>query len=285
MLAPAKVNLLLGVGAVRPDGYHDVETVLAALDLADEVTLEVAPALRLRRDPDPGFPPTADLAWRAAVALAAALGRAPDLAMDLRKAIPVAAGLGGGSSDAAAVLVGACTLWGVDPTDPRVTDVARSLGADVAFFLAGGVALFDGRGDRHVRALAAPELDVVLVNPGVEAPTAAVYEAFDAGPTARPGTLAQLEAALASGDRRGVAEALGNNLGTAAEVVAPSVASALRELAAAPGVLGAQVSGSGATVFGIAVDASAARDAASSLQRPGWWTHATRTVQRGVRQA
>jgi 4-diphosphocytidyl-2-C-methyl-D-erythritol kinase len=283
MLAPAKVNLLLGVGPTRADGYHDVETVLAALDLADEVTLERASGLSLTRDPDPGFPPPADLTWRAAEALAAALGRTPDLAITLRKVIPVAAGLGGGSSDAAAVLAGACALWGVDPADPLVGDVARSLGADVSFFLTGGVALLEDRGDRLVRTLPAPELDIVLVNPGVEAPTFSVYRAFDADPAELPRTLASLETALAAGDRRDVAAALGNNLRTAATTVAPAVAHALRALETTPGVLGAQVSGSGATVFGIAEDTATAYAAAVSLRRPGWWTYATRSVAHGVR--
>lgn len=283
VLAPAKVNLLLSVGALRGDGFHEVTTVMASLALADTLTIEPASELELTREPEPGFPAREDLTWRAAEAIAAAFGRDPGLRIGLGKRIPVAAGLGGGSSDAAAVLLGACRLWGLDPASGLVTEVARELGADVAFFLVGGVALLDGRGDRLVRALAAPPVDIVLVNPGVDSPTASVYREFDADPEPRPDTLPALEKALSAGDTTGLAAAVANNLGPAALRVAPAAVEALALLGDAPGMVGAWVSGSGSTVFAIAADARAASEAARAATDRGWWACATHVIGAGAR--
>jgi 4-diphosphocytidyl-2-C-methyl-D-erythritol kinase len=265
--APAKVNLHLGVGALRPDGYHDVTTVLAALEFGDTVTVTEAPVLSLDRDPEPPFDPSSDLCWRAAEALAREIGRPPGLAIRLEKRIPIAAGLGGGSSDAAAVLVGAARLWGIPEGDLALERVAASLGSDVPFFLAGGCALYRGRGDEFVRSIASPVLQVVLVNPGVPAPTGAVYAAFDRLPRPVPLDPGPLEGALVGGDPAAVAAMLENDLSF---------------LAGRPGVLGALVAGSGSTVFGIARDAACAAGAADAARRVGWWAWPTSTAAGGV---
>ncbi|TLM78483.1 MAG: 4-diphosphocytidyl-2C-methyl-D-erythritol kinase, partial [Actinobacteria bacterium] len=179
--APAKVNLFLGVGAARPDGYHDVTTVLHALSLHD--TLEISPAetLTLDCEPDLGIPAEKNLAWRAATEFSRAVGREPAVALRLRKRIPHGAGLGGGSSDAAAVIAGLASLWGLPRDDERCEAVARALGADVAFFLEpAGAALMTGRGDvieQALRPLAG--VPVALVRPETPVPTPAAYAAFD----------------------------------------------------------------------------------------------------------
>jgi 4-diphosphocytidyl-2-C-methyl-D-erythritol kinase len=280
--APAKVNLLLDIGGSRPDGYHDVTTIFAALDFGDVVTVAEAPGLSLERTPDLPFAPTADLCWRAAEALAREIGRPPGLAIRLEKRIPAAAGLGGGSSDAAAVLAGAARLWGMEEGDPVLERVAADLGSDVPFFLTGGCGLYEGRGDVLVRRLPAPALHVVLVNAGAPAPTGAVYAAYDRLEKPDPLDPAALEVALDRGDPRAVAALLENDLTEAAVLVAPEVAGALEFVGGRPGVLGALVAGSGSSVFGITCDAAAASAAADAARARGWWAQATVTAARGV---
>ncbi len=153
VIAPAKINLALEVTRRRDDGYHDIDTVMATIDLADRVTLFAAPAgagldVRLAGEFTRGIDAADDLAGRAARALAAAAGRAPDVRVALEKRVPPAAGLGGGSSDAAAVLRGLDALWGLGWGAARLTPVAESLGSDVPFFLHGGVAHCTGRGEQ-----------------------------------------------------------------------------------------------------------------------------------------
>ena len=279
--ARAKVNLVLGVGASKPDGYHEVTTVVATLELSDTVTLEEAGALSLVRRPEQDFPVDEDLTSRAVRLLGDALGRAPAFAIELNKRIPVAAGLGGGSADAAAALAGACTLWGIETSAPEVIDVARSLGADVPFLLVGGCALCTGRGDMIVRTLPLPAIDVVLVNQGRALATAAVYKAFDAGPCPAPLDPDPMIDALASGDAARIAALLRNDLADASVRVEPSVAVAGAFVGSLPGILGAQVAGSGATAVGIARDADSAHAAAAAASSRGWWSLATRTSPAG----
>ncbi len=271
-VAPAKVNLHLGVGGVRTDGYHDVTTVLHALELADMVEIEPAAELTLTCEPSVGVSPENNLAYRAAVALGEAVGRRPQVAIRLIKHIPHGAGLGGGSSDAAAVIAGLATLWGVDPRDPRCIEVAAGLGADVPFFLAPtGCALMTGRGDVLAREL--PALDgvpVVLVRPPMPVPTAAAYRAFDAAPPVAPDPT-RLLVALDAHDASAVSAAIANNMESASASVVPAVADALAWLKQQSGVRGAAVAGSGSAVFALCDTGDAAATIARSAETHGWW--------------
>ena len=154
LLAPAKLNLVLEILGRRADGYHDLDTVMTTIDLADAVRLRPASGLEVRlrgRFADAvasGGDGERELAAEAARALAAAAGREPDVAIEVVKAIPVAAGLGGGSSDAAAVLRGLDRLWGLGWSIERLSEVAAAIGSDVPFFLHGGTARCRGRGER-----------------------------------------------------------------------------------------------------------------------------------------
>ncbi|MGE3794986.1 MAG: 4-(cytidine 5'-diphospho)-2-C-methyl-D-erythritol kinase, partial [Dehalococcoidia bacterium] len=149
LLAPAKINLALEVTARRPDGYHDIDTVMTTIDLADGVRLSPAPALEVAlTGPEArGIDPADDLAGRAARALAAAAGHEPAVRIEVSKRIAAPAGLGGGSSDAAAVLRGLNVLWGLNWSLERLAEVAATLGSDVPFFLHCGAARCTGRGD------------------------------------------------------------------------------------------------------------------------------------------
>lgn len=279
--APAKVNLHLSVGALREDGYHDVVTVLQALELVDRVTITRGGAFSFVCDPGVGVPEEENLAVRAARALADRLGRPLDVRVVLEKRIPAAAGLGGASADAAAVLCGLAALWGEPLGSPALGEVARSLGADVPFFLFGGAALFTGRGDefeRRVRPLRAP---IVLVQPQVSVSTRAAYAVFDELGLARRESPEALIAALEAGDPRRVAALLYNNLAPASLRLVPEIGRALDAIRGAPDVLGAMVAGSGSAVFGICGSSEGAERVARSAVASGLWACATTGSEHG----
>lgn len=276
-VAPAKVNLYLAVGGRRPDGYHDVETVLQSLSFGDRVTCMPSDALEFECAPELGICSDQNLAYRAALSLAEATGNSPDFRIEVHKRIPAGAGLGGGSADAAAVLRLLCSEWDLDPLGADVQDIAASLGADVPYFLSGGTSLFGGRGDVLVRALPPLVADVVLVWPREPVLTAAAYAAFDRMlMPAPPGTDA-LEHSLAETDAAGVAKALYNGMTEASTGLVPAVGEALTWLTRAEGVHGAAMAGSGSAVFGICRDATSAWLACDAARARGWWAEATTT--------
>lgn len=281
--APAKVNLYLAVGPVRTDGYHDVTTVLTAVDLADDLLIEPSDTLTVSCTPDIGVPAEENLVHRAAVALGARVGRVPTGHISVTKRIPHGAGLGGGSSDAAAALVGLARLWGVNITLDALEDVAAGLGADVAFFLRGGPALYVSRGDRFVSTMTPAECDVVIVKPPVSVPTGAAYATFDRLQVPEPPGPARLEQALAAGDCAAIARALYNNMTPASAQMVPVVGEAAEWLTGCEGVHGAAMAGSGSAVFGMCENAHAATACAADARSRGWWAVATRLVADGVR--
>jgi 4-diphosphocytidyl-2-C-methyl-D-erythritol kinase len=276
---PAKVNLQLSVGPQRDDGYHDLVTVFHAVSLFDEVTVRPADRTSVRvTGQDAGSVPAgrANLAARAARALAARLHRRSRSAVriEIRKRIPVAAGLAGGSADAAATLVACNNLWdgGLSPAELR--EVAAGLGSDVPFALLGGTAIGQGRGERLTAALAAGTYHWVLAFAAGGLSTPEVYAACDRLRAARGGDGAgavlstELMAALRSGDPAAVGPLLSNDLQPAAVSLRPALRQALaagREF----GALGAIVSGSGPTCAFLAANAGHARELAVSLTGAG----------------
>jgi 4-diphosphocytidyl-2-C-methyl-D-erythritol kinase len=160
-IAPAKINWTLEVLSRRDDGYHEVRTVMQAIDLCDEVSVDTGSGLTIARSVEYGAADEDDLIARAARAFGARVGREPSAAISVRKHIPVGAGLGGGSSDAAATLRALAATWGVDITP----DIAASVGSDVAFFLGGGTALTEGRGERVTPLADVPPTWLVLLAP------------------------------------------------------------------------------------------------------------------------
>ena len=278
--APAKVNLHLAIGGVRPDGFHEVTTVLHTLEFADTLRLVPADAFSLTCDIDLGIPAEQNLALRAARAFAEEFGEPTGVAIELTKRIPAGAGLAGGSSDAAAVLAGLAAMTN-HAGDPRLAAIAQTLGADTAFFLAGGAALMAGRGDRIVRTLPPLRVDVVLVKPSAPVPTALAYRAFDANPV--PATSPDaVVAALESADSAALGVALSNNMTECAITLVPEVADALAWVSAQPQVLGAAVAGSGSCVFAICGDAATAQRIAGEASARGLWGTATATRLTGV---
>ena len=180
--AYAKVNLTLEVIGKRDDGYHNVATILQTVDLADSVVIAESDDLGVECD-EPGLSGESNLAWKAAAALAERAGIVPRAHIRIEKGIPLASGLGGGSADAAAALIGLNRLWGLGLTDDELASVAAELGSDVPFLLAGGTALGTGRGDEITPLTPLPGLEMLLVVPteSIEAKTPTMYRALRPG--------------------------------------------------------------------------------------------------------
>lgn len=286
--APAKINLGLRIVARRADGFHEIDSVFAPLDLCDELELAVAPAeaacvsLELELDPDVDGVPAGpeNLALRAASAFLTASGRAARVRVRLRKRIPAAAGLGGGSSDAGAVLRLLARHFPDALPPDALAALALRLGADVPFFLDPRPARVSGVGERIAPLADLPAVALLLVRPRQALATREVYRALDAlqtGKTSPPRASLQLWED-ADARRAAMAELLENDLAPAAVRLCPPVGR-LRERLRALGALGVGMSGSGPTVFGVFADARAAEAALDALPRePSIWARAARTV-------
>lgn len=286
IISPAKVNLVLAVGEKQESGFHEVQAIMHSLALHD--------TLSMRRFDDEGsgdglqvmlkcessftidpllIKAEENIAYKAVVELAKALGRTQDetIEMILNKVIPAEAGLGGGSSNAAAALVGAATLWGVGVEDERVQEVASRLGADVSFFLKGGCARLSGKGDVFEAQLEPRSGFVLLVRPDAGVSTGKAYAAFDEDPVLPSSEYLSSIAALdAAAD-----VSLYNNLEKAACSVTPVVAQVLEWGRAAAGEENVVLCGSGSAVCCIFDSYQAACEASVEARKHEWWTRVT----------
>lgn len=286
IISPAKVNLVLAVGEKQESGFHEVQTIMHSLALHD--------TLSMRRFDDEGsgdglqvmlkcessftidpllIKAEENIAYKAVVELAKALGRTQDetIEMILNKVIPAEAGLGGGSSNAAAALVGAATLWGVGMEDERVQEVASRLGADVSFFLKGGCARLSGKGDVFEAQLEPRSGFVLLVRPDAGVSTGKAYAAFDEDPVLPSSEYLSSIAALdAAAD-----VSLYNNLEKAACSVTPVVAQVLEWGRAAAGEENVVLCGSGSAVCCVFDSYQAACEASVEARKHEWWTRVT----------
>ncbi|GHJ92765.1 MULTISPECIES: 4-(cytidine 5'-diphospho)-2-C-methyl-D-erythritol kinase [Streptomyces] len=270
---PAKVNVQLAVGPARPDGFHDLANVFLAVSLYDEVTATPADTLTITCEgPDADRVPLdrTNLAARAAELLAARHGLSPDVHLHIRKAIPVAGGMAGGSADGAAALLACDTLWGLDSPRETLLEICAELGSDVPFSLVGGAALGVGRGERLTGLSVAGPFHWVFAVADGGLSTPAVYAEFDrltpdaAPPAASPALLD----ALSTGDTTALAATLVNDLQPAAVSLRPSLAATLRAGLDA-GALAALVSGSGPTTAFLVKDPDAATAVAAALRASG----------------
>ncbi len=275
--AAAKINLTLGIVGRRGDGYHLIESFVVFADLADLVGLAPAERFALRvagTFAGAAGPAASNLAAIAAHRLAALVGREPALRLTLTKSLPVAAGLGGGSSDAAAVLTGMERLWRLDLEPERRDRLALGLGADVPVCLFGRPAFVSGIGERVAAAPPLPDLHLVLANPGMRLAAGDVY-ARRRGPFSPP----RGRPPAVPRDAAGFAAWLGalpNDLTAAAAAAAPAVERVLTATAAQEGCLLARMTGSGPTCFGMFAQAEAAARAARRIgaAEPSWWVRA-----------
>jgi 4-diphosphocytidyl-2-C-methyl-D-erythritol kinase len=271
--APAKINLYLHVLGRRADGYHMLDSLVAFADIGDEVTATAADALSLEVTGPEASALAAlgddNLVLRAARRFADRHDISVGAALRLDKRLPIASGIGGGSSDAAATLRALAAIW-QRPLDNRTAETAVALGADVPVCLDGRPAWVGGIGERLTPLRQLPPLGIVLANPRRELPTAAVFGArhgpFTAAETPRaplPDTAALI--ALLRQTR--------NDLTDAARNLLPEIDAVLAALAALPAAQLARMSGSGATCFALFADRAAAEQAAARLAaaQPGWW--------------
>ena len=273
---PGKINLHLAVGPLRSDGYHDLSTVFHAVSLFDEVTVAATehPGVEVHGEGATEVPTDgANLAWRAVELVARHAGRAPDVRVVLRKGIPVAGGMAGGSADAAGALLGLSTLWKLDLTREELSRMAAQLGSDVTFALHGGTAMGTGRGETIVPVLSrhAQHWVIALHRGGLS--TAAVYGELDRLRGDSTLVLAERSAepllqAVAGGDPRQLALCLSNDLQAAAVSMAPQLRRTLRAGVDA-GALAGIVSGSGPTCAFLCADGESAIDVAAQLAGVG----------------
>ena len=298
--APAKINLALHVRHRRPDGYHELETLFAFATDGDLITVAsaqtnsftitgpfAAALLPLQtttpakagaqlgtandeapRSPNaiPGTAPwSGNLVTAAADAFTAAFAPNAHHAITLEKHLPIASGVGGGSADAAATLRALARLHGIDPTDPRLHDIAAKLGADVPACLANRTTLGTGKGDTLTDLEGLSGTPLLLVNPGVAVSTAAVFKTWDG----------QDRGPVPEGSLLDRAKAGRNDLEPPALALAPAIAEVRALLDAAHGVVLSRMSGSGATCFALFETLEARNTAATAARAQGWWTLAT----------
>lgn len=276
MLARAKVNLYLHITGKRADGYHLLDSLIVFADTGDEIAL--APSDRLSLAIDGPFAAGLgagpdNLVLRAAQALQEVTNARSAAAIRLTKNLPVASGIGGGSADAAATLSGLCGLWNVAPGRAALHAIAARLGADVPVCLDGAASFVGGMGEELAPTRGLPPAWLLLANPNIATPTAAVFKARQ-GPFSKaarwsepPRDFADFAARLRSS---------ANDLTEAAISVTPAIRDVLVALAALPGCALARLSGSGATCFGLFADEACARAAEGKLRsaRPDWWVTA-----------
>ena len=278
--APAKVNLALRVLGRRDDGYHEIASLVAFADIGDRLGFLAggAPTLTVR---GPGAAEAGggddNLVVKAARALAAQCPGIVLGAFRLDKRLPVAAGLGGGSSDAAAALRLVARANALAPNDPRLYAAARLTGADVPVCVEPRARIMRGIGEMLSAPLSLPPLPAVLVNPGVALPTKAVFAGWT--PAASHGVAADLDAAAKLGSRDQLLQFLdtqANDLEASAMALKPEIADVLHALRGLSGCRLARMSGSGATCFGLFSAATPARQAAKKLRAkyPRWWVRA-----------
>jgi len=263
----AKVNYALDVLGLRADGYHQISTVMQSISLADEVELQRASGgFDLSLEPEEvkiGAQErnTTYLAWKALQGLT---GEELPVRVMLRKGIPAGAGLAGGSSDAAAVLVGMNELFGLGLRVGELRENGAGIGADVAFCISGGTALGEGIGEILTPLPAPPAHRLVVAKPPRSADTAGIYRAYDEAKTHSTNSVEPVVSALHSGSLPTFASAVGNGLTTVTAGFVPEVA-ALEQTLLASGALGASMSGSGTAVYGIFHDAQTAGTAKDAL--------------------
>jgi len=275
---PAKINLTLQVGAKRADGFHDVRTVLQSIGLSDTLAFQRTKGpFRLTVAGADLASDQSNLIWRAAAALWTAAGKAGDphgAHVTLRKVIPVAAGLGGGSANAAGALVGLNQMWRLGLTRADLDRLAASLGSDVPFFLAGGTAIGLGRGDQILPLKPIRRLGIVIIKPAFGVGTADAYRWFDENHARLEGASTDAGSDLNVGWPSPLR--LINHLQAPVAARHPEIGEAI-EAARQAGATAAAMTGSGSAVFAVfALPAAAA--AARRLARPGWFVRATTTL-------
>lgn len=280
-LAKAKVNLTLDILGKRPDGYHEVSMIMQSIDLADIVTLEEADDITVETDIAELADDRTNIAYRAAELLQTVHAPNRGAHIRIKKNIPLAAGLAGGSTDAGAVLLGLNDLWGLGLSTEELTALGAQLGSDVPFCMIGGTMLATGRGEILKAVPALDAMPLVLVKPPVGVSTAAVYGGYRADRVRVHPTAEAMTAAIESKDKQRIFDAMGNVLETVTIELHPEIAEIKRSLLAA-GAEHAMMSGSGPTVFAFAPTEDDAKTIADKIkQQYSTYTVCTTATCRG----
>ena len=273
----AKVNFTLEVFGKRADGYHALRSVVMPISLADTLDIEVADDGEIASDTgyDDDLCVKAARVLRNVRMLECSNARMPGARIRVKKRIPAGGGLGGGSADAAAVLRALNELWGVGLSREELAEVGAQVGSDVPALVLGGPVIMEGRGEKVTPLIQTFEhsehsnINLVLVNPGVHSSTKEVYAACESRLLDGENATAKMVAALGSGSLERIAAALMNDLQPSAVKLHPEIADALVSLKTA-GVLGAMMSGSGSSVFGIVRDAAEAERISTEMNARGY---------------
>lgn len=278
--APAKINLYLHIGPLRPDGLHDLASLFVFAKDGDEIRAEKSSKLSLDiagpyANALAGAAVEDNLVWRAATGLQDYAGVKTGAAITLEKRLPVAAGVGGGSADAAAALRALVRLWHIDISDAALAGLAFSLGADVPACLARAPVNVSGAGEKLKPGPSLPPLWCCLVNPRVSMPTGPVFRGFDDANPAPSHPVAINLPAAGYEALTGALKRTRNDLEPYACSRAPVIRDVLSTLADAPGALIARMSGSGATCFALFSSGTAAKRARNKAQGRGWWAMAS----------
>lgn len=273
--APAKVNYLLDVIRRRPDGYHDLRMIMQRVNLCDEIAITLHDSADLTvgcgRDEVPDGPD--NIAWKAARIMLDLAGSPQGATISITKNIPVAAGLGGGSSDAASVLMGMNELLGLNLSDQHLMEIGVKLGADVPFFIFKKTALAQGIGEQLLAMPPMPKAWILLVNPGVAVSTAWVYKSLQ---LTNQKELAKLPGFFDS--INDICSILSNDLEDVTIPAFPVIAE-IKSSMLRLGASGAMMSGSGPTVFGLFADQESAENARKVLSDgTGWFAAAIETL-------
>jgi 4-diphosphocytidyl-2-C-methyl-D-erythritol kinase len=275
----AKINLALAVPGKRPDGYHNIETVFQAIDLADELDFCPSPEISLTCEGLPDVSERDNIVWRAALSLAERTGERRGAAITLRKNIPSGAGLGGGSGNAAAALLGLRRFWNLDVSDADLFAIAAALGSDVPFFLMGGAALGKGRGEILTALPDFQPEHLVVIFPGISVSTASAYRALNLGLTsADSDPRIQLFLGLA-GNGSSWQAGIFNDFETAILPAYPEIAEA-KSFLEKQGSTATLLSGSGSSVFGFFLSEESARAATLAVNRANWRAFPAKTLTR-----
>jgi len=287
-IAPAKINLYLHVGGRRPDGLHDLESLFVFADAGDLVSVESSSELSLKivgpfAAPLLKEPPDRNLVLRAARRLQTRAGTAAGAAIVLDKRLPIASGIGGGSSDAAAALRALIRLWKVDISLSELKRLAFSLGADVPACLDGRPAYVGGAGEAIEPGPVLPPLWTCLANPHAPMPTGPAFRSFDA---ANPRPSKPQRVGVSGRGYAGLTRLMENSRNDLQPIAIGRhcvIELAVERMAARPGALAARMSGSGATVFGLFSSAAAARRAAQEMAGRNWWSMSARILGASAR--
>jgi len=272
--SPAKINWFLSVLQKREDGYHDIVSSMQCVDLFDILSFEEAEEIQLQSDLD--IPAEKNLVYKAAVLLRKVSGCTLGARIELTKNIPLAAGLGGGSSNAAYALAGLNRLWGLNYSKPTLMELAAEIGSDVPFFLAGPLAVVEGRGEKVTELRTDSAVSVLLVKPDVSISTAWAYNSFKTRLTKKAVDIKLFCQALDGKNFAFLRDSLFNDLEDVVVAKYP-VVGAIKRMLVKNGALFSLMSGSGSTVFGVFQTGEEAARASEKLK--GSWRRVVRTLK------